>query len=439
MAVLSKVANIAVQPQPVGVVEAFAGTNAPNGWLICDGSQVSRALYPELFSVIGTTYGSGDGFATFTLPDLRGRTIAGRDGVNNMNNGPTNRLTSTFFGASGTALGNSGGNQSHTLTTAQMPSHGHTLGGGQSFGVNFGANAGGFATFGLNAGIINTTTYQGPYSALAEGGNQNHNNTQPTIILNYIIKAVSELPRGGWYNSSSPDLVATLPTNPYEGQEIYHSISGNVFHKRYNGATGVWDKVFNDIIVCTSETRPTGVTAGQQIFETNTGLVFIYNGASWLQMRQTNDAVGISLLPSGSVIQAVQRVSSTSQYVFNNFLYTECYSYITPLLSTSKILVMASASIWTTSSSDGGYGGGIYSNVGGQLIQVSRIGHGFDETGDEANMGTFTYLRSDHNTTSSHYYQLTADPYRNNAGTGVWCNRNFQQTDYSVMTLLEIK
>ena len=99
MAVLSKVANIAVQPQPVGVVEAFAGSNAPNGWLICDGSQVSRALYPELFSVIGTTYGSGDGFTTFTLPDLRGRTIAGKDGVNNMNNGPTNRLTSSHFGA----------------------------------------------------------------------------------------------------------------------------------------------------------------------------------------------------------------------------------------------------------------------------------------------------------------------------------------------------
>ena len=68
MAVLSKVANIAVQPQPVGVVEAFAGTNAPTGWLICDGSQVSRSLFPELFSVIGTTYGSRDGCASFTLP-----------------------------------------------------------------------------------------------------------------------------------------------------------------------------------------------------------------------------------------------------------------------------------------------------------------------------------------------------------------------------------
>ena len=381
MAVLSKVANIAVQPQPVGVVEAFAGSNAPNGWLICDGSQVSRSLYPELFSVIGTTYGSGDGFSTFTLPDLRGRTIAGRDGVNNVNNGPTNRLTSTHFGASGTALGNSGGNEAHTLTEAQLASHSH------------GAHGSGFAS-GEPAAYTNTwANVSGFYRYTKEaGGGQAHNNTQPTIILNYIIKAVSELPRGGWYNSSSPDVVTSLPTNPYVGQEVYHQINGKLYAKRYNGAT-------------------------------------------WQSLVNTN----VDDLPSGTVIQAVQRVSSTYQYVFNNFLYTECYCYITPLISTSKILCMASASIWTTSSSDGGYGGGIYSNVGGQLIQVSRIGHGFDENGDEANSSGFTYLRENHNTTSSHYYQFTADPYRNNAATGVYCNRSYQQTDYSVMTLLEIK
>jgi microcystin-dependent protein len=386
MAVLSKVANIAVQPQPVGVIEAFAGSNAPNGWLICDGSQVSRSLFPELFSVIGTTYGSGDGFATFTLPDLRGRTIAGRDGVNNMNNGPTNRLTSSFFGASGTALGANGGSQSHTLTTSQLASHTHP----PAFGNYFYAAPSGGAVIGsggfLPADIVNNSRTG------SEGGNQAHNNTQPTIILNYIIKAVSELPRGGWYNSSSPDVVTALPTNPYVGQQVYHQINGKLYQKRYDGS-------------------------------------------GWQSLVNTN----VDDLPSGTVIQAVQRVSSTYQYVFNNFLYTECYCYITPLISTSKILVMASASIWTTSSSDGGYGGGIYSSVGGQLIQVSRIGHGFDESGDEANSSGFTYLRENHNTTSSHYYQFTADPYRNNAATGVFCNRSYQQTDYSVMTLLEIK
>lgn len=243
MAVLSKVANIAVQPQPVGVVEAFAGSNAPNGWLICDGSQVSRALYPELFSVIGTTYGSGDGFTTFTLPDLRGRTIAGRDGVNNMNNGPVNRLTSTHFGASGTALGNSGGNEAHTLSTTQMPSHSHTN--------NSSSANGGYGLIRVSPGGNNTTdgildtspgepdqvTRPAAVTINNTGGDGAHNNTQPTIILNYIIKAVSELPRGGWYNSSSPDVVTSLPTNPYVGQEVYHQINGDLFFKRYNGTT----------------------------------------------------------------------------------------------------------------------------------------------------------------------------------------------------------
>lgn len=256
MAVLSKVANIAVQPQPVGVVEAFAGSNAPNGWLICDGSQVLRSLYPELFSVIGTTYGSGDGFSTFTLPDLRGRTIAGRDGVNNMNNGPTNRLTSSYFGASGTALGNSGGNEAHTLNTNQMPSHTHTQNAhshsvespaGHSWGANFGGLSGGatftFSPSGVFAGVYggqNLTAMGVTATNQNTGGNGAHNNTQPTIILNYIIKAVSELPRGGWYNSSSPDLVTSLPTNPYVGQEIVlvETVAGTVYHtaKRYDGS-----------------------------------------------------------------------------------------------------------------------------------------------------------------------------------------------------------
>lgn len=258
MAVLSKVANIAVQPQPVGVVEAFAGSNAPNGWLICDGSQVSRSLYPELFSVIGTTYGSGDGFSTFTLPDLRGRTIAGKDGVNNMNNGPTNRLTSSHFGASGTALGNSGGNEAHTLTTAQLPAHSHGITDpGHTHTVPY--NTGPDTLSGPHTGNYDPNTYGAPYTyttssrttgiSIQNAGSGNaHNITQPTMILNYIIKAVSELPRGGWYNSSTPDIVTSLPTNPFSNQEVYHLISGSLYHKKYDSSSSVWKPVANDLI-----------------------------------------------------------------------------------------------------------------------------------------------------------------------------------------------
>ena len=58
---------------PTGVIRFFAGSTAPNGWLVCDGSTVSRSAYSDLFKIIGTTYGSGNSNTTFTLPDMRGR------------------------------------------------------------------------------------------------------------------------------------------------------------------------------------------------------------------------------------------------------------------------------------------------------------------------------------------------------------------------------
>ena len=58
---------------PVGSINLYAGSTAPTGWLICDGSAVSRTTYANLFSVIGTTYGTGDGSTTFNLPNLKRR------------------------------------------------------------------------------------------------------------------------------------------------------------------------------------------------------------------------------------------------------------------------------------------------------------------------------------------------------------------------------
>ena len=63
--------NILLIMNPVGKVSAFAGASAPTGWLICDGSAVSRTTYSALFTVISTTYGVGDNSTTFNLPDVR--------------------------------------------------------------------------------------------------------------------------------------------------------------------------------------------------------------------------------------------------------------------------------------------------------------------------------------------------------------------------------
>ena len=62
---------------PVGVVQAFAGTTVPDGWLLCDGSAVSRTTYADLYAVIGDTYGDGDGSTTFNLPDLTDKFVQG--------------------------------------------------------------------------------------------------------------------------------------------------------------------------------------------------------------------------------------------------------------------------------------------------------------------------------------------------------------------------
>lgn len=72
---------------PAGAVQAFAMTTSPDGWLECDGSDVSRTTYAGLFAAIGTTFGSGDGSTTFGLPDLRGEFVRGWDNGRGVDSG----------------------------------------------------------------------------------------------------------------------------------------------------------------------------------------------------------------------------------------------------------------------------------------------------------------------------------------------------------------
>lgn len=162
---------------PVGVVVPFAGTGAPTGWLMCFGQAVSRSTYANLFTVISTTYGVGDGSTTFNLPDLRGRVAAGLD---NMGGTDAGRLDWA------NTAGTTGGTQTHTLTEAQMPSHSHDI---------YGATGGGGTPY-RKAVTSSGDNYASPtYTILASqggmanvGGGQAHNIMQPTILLNYIIK-----------------------------------------------------------------------------------------------------------------------------------------------------------------------------------------------------------------------------------------------------------
>jgi microcystin-dependent protein len=141
---------------------AYGAAAAPTGWLLCDASAVSRTTYADLFAIIGTTYGVGDGSTTFNLPDLRGRVPVGLDAVNvNL--------------AAADALAETGGEENHTLLTAEMPAHTHQL-----TGTN---NAAGAESKPLVAG---TGSRNGNTDSTGGGGA--HNNLQPYLTINYIIK-----------------------------------------------------------------------------------------------------------------------------------------------------------------------------------------------------------------------------------------------------------
>ena len=144
-----------------GIISVYAGSSAPTGYFICDGSAVSRYTYGRLFAVIGTTYGVGDGVTTFNIPNLKGRIPVGLD------------ASQTEFDT----LNEQGGAKTHTLTIAEMPSHNHSY-------VNQ-PNTHQVAvslTTTDTADDVNVNQTTGN-----TGGDGAHNNLQPYIVLNYII------------------------------------------------------------------------------------------------------------------------------------------------------------------------------------------------------------------------------------------------------------
>ena len=155
---------------PIGSMIPFGSQeNIPSNWKICDGSAISRETYAELFDVIGTSYGAGDGSTTFNLPDKRGRVSVGLDS------------NQTEFDT----IGKQSGEKTHQLTINEMPSHDHRLtpfvdirqGDGQT-----NANSGSLGTH-LGGYVSKPNTLVSP-----SGGDQPHNNLQPYEVDVWIIK-----------------------------------------------------------------------------------------------------------------------------------------------------------------------------------------------------------------------------------------------------------
>jgi microcystin-dependent protein len=177
---------------PAGVMFPYGGTSAPTGYLLCYGQSLLRADYADLFTAIGTTYGAADG-THFSLPDLRGRVVAGKD---DMGGSSANRL---FALLNGDTLGNFGGAETHTLTTAELavhshintlsdPGHTHPIKGGSGAGGGVAVINNGAGSFAAND-VTTTGTTGITINNVNAGSGSAHNNLQPTFILNYIIFA----------------------------------------------------------------------------------------------------------------------------------------------------------------------------------------------------------------------------------------------------------
>lgn len=212
---------------PSGTIMAYAGSAAPTGWAFCDGSAISRTTYADLYAAIGTTYGSGNGSTTFNLPDLRGRSIYGTD---NMGGSAAGRLTTTGGISANNTLGATGGNQTTTLLTANLPVHNHTFTGSSVtsssnthshtyndafFAENFSGGVGSNARFGSGTTTDNDNNFYWRTSSNTHSqsisdissGSDTHSHTVtaagtigntgsgtaiapllPAIVLNYMIK-----------------------------------------------------------------------------------------------------------------------------------------------------------------------------------------------------------------------------------------------------------
>lgn len=151
---------------PVGTINAYGGTTAPDGWLLCQGQAISRTDYADLFAVIGTAFGSGDGSTTFNVPDFRGEFLRGagtnshsgqgdggsvgthQDGttvvasimgngygvIYNMTNGAVNSSTYDKW------VGNSGNTYLHDTTSYETESYGNIIGTGKARPTNTSVN-----------------------------------------------------------------------------------------------------------------------------------------------------------------------------------------------------------------------------------------------------------------------------------------------------------
>ena len=204
-------------------------TNIPSNWRICDGAEISRETYADLFNIIGTSYGEGDGVTTFNLPNKRGRVSVGLDEEQEEFN----------------SIGLKGGEKEHTLTIDEIPSHSHAVKGT--------TGAGNYAE-GVSFGNSPNPPYTSNVGMTGGGGNKPHNNLQPYEVDVWIIKVsnlVSSLEETTGTiidNLTSTSTTDALSSNM--GRELNEKINKmGLGVTLYNNESGSYDTItLNDSI-----------------------------------------------------------------------------------------------------------------------------------------------------------------------------------------------
>ena len=196
-----------VNRSEVGAIKPWTKAAAPDGYLLCNGGAVSRTTYADLFAVISTTSGSGDGSTTFNVPNLQGKmpqgydgntyNLAGTGGANTITVAVTNNQAAT--NASNQSVTVTGSIANTSISNAQLPSHTHSY-----EKTNAGAvpNSGGPSATGTRAGTSNTNT-----GGSGSGTGHNHSHTLSGTLTGNVTTSLTGSVTAAGTNSFSPFVV----------------------------------------------------------------------------------------------------------------------------------------------------------------------------------------------------------------------------------------
>jgi microcystin-dependent protein len=203
-----------VNRSEVGAIKPWTKTTAPAGYLLCDGSAVSRSTYAELFAVVSTTYGSGDGSTTFNVPQLQGKmpqgydgntyNLAGTGGANTVTVAVTNNQAAT--NATNQAVTVTGSISNTSLTTAQLASHNHTITGTKLGNFGF-AGPGAKYIHDLSNDSNQTQVQDASAANSGSGTGHNHSHTLSGTLTGNITTSLTGSVTAAGTNSFSPFVV----------------------------------------------------------------------------------------------------------------------------------------------------------------------------------------------------------------------------------------